>query len=50
MGKPVRLPNPAPDLLLLHIELTWRTPTVWPQFPVPEPTTSGKLPPALPAA
>ena len=43
MVKTVRLPKPASDLLLLHIELKWITPTIWRRFAVPENITLGKL-------
>jgi hypothetical protein len=43
MVKTVSLPKPAPDLLLLHIELKWITPTIWRRFVVPESITLGKL-------
>ncbi|WP_420232884.1 plasmid pRiA4b ORF-3 family protein [Pseudomonas sp. ABY48] len=43
MVKTVRLPKPKPDLLLLHIELKWITPTIWRRFAVPENITLGKL-------
>ncbi|HEJ2858859.1 TPA: plasmid pRiA4b ORF-3 family protein, partial [Pseudomonas aeruginosa] len=43
MVKTVSLPKPAPDLLLLHIELKWITPTIWRRFVVPENITLGKL-------
>jgi len=43
MVKTVRLPKPAPDLLLLHIELKWITPKIWRRFAVPENITLGKL-------
>lgn len=36
MAKTVRLPKPERDLLLLHIELKWTTPTIWRRFAVPE--------------
>jgi hypothetical protein len=43
MVKTVRLPKPAPDLLLLRIELKGITPTIWRRFVVPENITLGKL-------
>ncbi|AXA58518.1 plasmid pRiA4b ORF-3 family protein [Pseudomonas thivervalensis] len=43
MTKTVRLPKPKRDLLLLHIELKWMTPTIWRRFAVPENITLGRL-------
>ena len=43
MVKPVRLPKPAPDLLLLHIELKWIEPAIWRRVVVPETITLGRL-------
>jgi hypothetical protein len=40
--KIVRLSKPAPDLLLLHIELKWITPKIWRRFAVSENITLGK--------
>lgn len=48
MVKTVRLPKPAPDLLLLHIELKWITPTIWRRFAVPENITLGQTAPCHP--
>ena len=43
MAKTVRSPKPERDLLLLHIELKWMTPTIWRRFAVPENITLGRL-------
>ena len=43
MVKPVRLPKPAPDLLLLHIELKGIDPVIWRRVVVPETITLGRL-------
>lgn len=43
MAKTIRQPKPAPDLLLLRVELKWIAPTIWRRFVVPENITLGKL-------
>lgn len=43
MVKTVRLPKPAADLLLLHIELKHIEPAIWRRVAVPENITLGRL-------
>lgn len=43
MVKPPRPSKQPAELLLLHIELKWVTPTIWRRFAVPETITLGKL-------
>lgn len=43
MAKNVHVLKPKPDLLLLHIELSWIKPAIWRRVVVPENITLGKL-------